>query len=80
MRTVLIPLRTHLRDALKKQKEEVGYNLAALRYIKRGCDAKRTAEFYGSFKGQGEGVADEEALREKLAGEGKKRKRVSVKV
>jgi U3 small nucleolar RNA-associated protein 12 len=79
MRTVLIPLRTHLREALQRQKEEVGYNLAALRYIKRGCDAERTAEFYGSFRGEGEAVADEEALRAKIS-EGKKRKRVSVKV
>ena len=46
MRTSLIPLRRHLRAALQKQKEVLGYNLAALQFMKRKVDADRTAEFY----------------------------------
>ncbi|OBZ76824.1 putative WD repeat-containing protein C3D6.12 [Grifola frondosa] len=72
MRTTLIPLRRHLREGLRKQKDTIGYNLAALRYIKRQNDAQRTAEFY-----EEEGM-DEEKIRARIA-EGKKRKRVSIK-
>lgn len=71
MRTALIPLRKNLRDGLRKQKDTMSYNLAALRYIKRQNDAQRTAEFF-------EEELDEEKVREKIA-EGKKRKRVSIK-
>ena len=71
MRTSLIPLRKHLRDALRKQKDTISYNLAALKYIKRQSDAKLTAEFF-------EEEMDEEKVRERIA-EGKKRKRVSIK-
>ena len=46
MRTSLIPLRRHLRAALQKQKDVLGYNLAALQFMKRKVDADRTAEFY----------------------------------
>ncbi|KAH9938569.1 WD40 repeat-like protein [Fomitopsis serialis] len=72
MRTALIPLRKHLRDSLRKQKDTIAYNLAALKYIKRQNDAQRIAEFY-----EEEGM-DEEKVRERIA-EGKKRKRVAIK-
>ena len=72
MRTTLIPLRKHLRDALRRQKDTIGYNLAALQYIRRQHDAQRTAQFY-----EEEGM-DEEKVRARIA-EGKKRKRVSVR-
>lgn len=71
MRTALIPLRKHLRDALRKQKDTISYNLAALKFIKRQSDAKLTAEFF-------EEELDEEKVRERIA-EGKKRKRVFIK-
>lgn len=71
MRTALIPLRKHLRDGLKRQKETIGYNLAALQYIRRRNDADRTAQFY-----EEEGL-NEEAIRTRIA-EGKKRKRVTL--
>ncbi|CAL1701388.1 unnamed protein product [Somion occarium] len=71
MRTALIPLRKHLRDALRKQKDTLTYNLAALRYIKRQSDAQLTAEFF-------EEEMDEDKIRERIA-EGKKRKRVNIK-
>jgi U3 small nucleolar RNA-associated protein 12 len=68
MRMTLIPLRTHLRAALRRQKEMMGYNLAALQYMKRRNEAERTAQFY-------EEDWDEEKVRARIA-EGKKRKRV----
>ncbi len=72
MRTALIPLRKHLRNALKKQKNTIGYNLAALQYIRRRNESERTAQFY-----EEEGM-DEEKVRARIA-EGRKRKRVNVK-
>ena len=71
MRTALMPLRKHLREALRKQKDTLSYNLAALRYIKRQSEAELTAEFF-------EEDMDEEKVKERIA-EGKKRKRVSIK-
>ncbi|KAI0375739.1 WD-repeat-containing protein [Pilatotrama ljubarskyi] len=73
MRTALIPLRRHLRAGLRRQKDTVAYNLAALRFIQRRTDARRTAEFYEEDE-----ELTEEKVREKIA-EGKKRKRVSIK-
>ena len=70
MRTTLIPLRKHLRDALRKRKETMGYNLAALQFIQRQNEAQRTAMFY-------EESFDEEKVKARIA-EGKKRKRVVV--
>ncbi|KAI0832523.1 WD-repeat-containing protein [Trametes gibbosa] len=77
MRTALIPLRRHLRDGLRRQKDALGYNLAALRFLQRQTDARRTAEFYEAEAGHAEDVS-EEAVRARIA-EGRKRKRVSIK-
>jgi U3 small nucleolar RNA-associated protein 12 len=71
MRTALIQLRRHLRLALQRQKGIIGYNLAALRYLRRRNDSERTAEFL-------EENMTEEIVRSKIA-EGRKRKRVTVK-
>lgn len=71
MRTALIPLRRHLREALQKQKHTISYNLAALKYIKRQSEAQQTAEFF-------EEELDEETIKQRIS-EGKKRKRVSIK-
>jgi U3 small nucleolar RNA-associated protein 12 len=71
MRAALIPLRRHLRAALCRQKETIGYNLAALQYIRRRNDMERTAQLFE------EGVEDVQARLQLI--EGKKRKRVSVK-
>ncbi|KIK99259.1 hypothetical protein PAXRUDRAFT_822951 [Paxillus rubicundulus Ve08.2h10] len=72
MRTTLIPMRIHLRNALRREKDTIGYNLAALQYIRRKNESERTAQFF-----EEEGF-DEERIREKIAA-GKKRKRVSIK-
>lgn len=71
MRTSLLPLRKHLRNALRRQKDVLGYNLAALQYIGRRHDAERIASFY-----EEEGM-DEEKVRARIA-ESKKRKRVQI--
>ncbi|KAJ7591170.1 hypothetical protein C8J56DRAFT_1136000 [Mycena floridula] len=71
MRTSLLPLRKHLRNALQRQKDIIGYNMAALHYISRRNEQDRSAQFY-------EDGLDEEQVRAKIA-EGKKRKRVSLK-
>ncbi|KDR83852.1 hypothetical protein GALMADRAFT_55599 [Galerina marginata CBS 339.88] len=72
MRTTLIPLRKHLRLALQKQKNVIGYNLAALQFIRRKNDSERTAQFYE------EEDMDEEKMKARIA-DGKKRKRVNLK-
>jgi len=72
MRTALIPLRKHLRSALRRHKDTIGYNLAALQYLRRRNEVERTAQFY-----EEEGL-DEETVRAKI-GEGRKRKRVTLK-
>lgn len=71
MRTSLLALRKHLRDALSQEKNRISYNLAALGYIKRQNDAERLAMFY-----EEEGM-DEEKIKARIA-EGKKRKRVQL--
>jgi U3 small nucleolar RNA-associated protein 12 len=71
MRTTFIPLRMHLRAALLRQKLTVNYNLAALQFIRRQSDARRTAQFYE------ETGIDEQKVLAKIA-EGKKRKRVNI--
>lgn len=38
-------VRSHLRKALKHQKDEMGYNLAAVRYIQSGITARKTKDF-----------------------------------
>ena len=74
MRTALIPLRRSLRDGLRRQKATIGYSRAALRFVQRQNDARRTAEFF-----EHDEALTEEQVREKIAEGGKKRKRVSIK-
>ena len=71
MRTTFIPLRTHLRAALLRQKSTISYNLAALQFIRRQSDAQRTAQFYEEVG------LDEQEIIAKIT-EGKKRKRVHI--
>ena len=71
MRTSLVTLRKHRRSALQSQKEVMGYNLAALQYLRRKDESNRTAQFH-------EEAIDEEAARARIT-EGKKRKRVNLK-
>lgn len=45
MRNMLDSVRGHLRAALSRQKDEMGFNLAAVRYIKGGVDARKSKNF-----------------------------------
>ncbi|KAG6378831.1 WD-repeat-containing protein [Boletus reticuloceps] len=72
MRTTLIQMRIHLRNTLRHEKDTVGYNLAALQYLRRKSEVERTAHFFEKED------FDETKVREKIS-EGKKRKRVSIK-
>ncbi|QRV72846.1 small nucleolar ribonucleoprotein complex subunit Dip2 [Ceratobasidium sp. AG-Ba] len=83
LRTTLLALRNHLRGALKTHKDEIGYNLAALRIIRRRDESNRVAEFYentiGNANGHGiQALPDEAAVRGLISTDGKKRKRVGV--
>ncbi|KAJ9098270.1 hypothetical protein QFC21_004599 [Naganishia friedmannii] len=73
MRKTLQEVRLHLRNALTKQKETLGYNMAALKYIKRLHDANKTASLFE------EELLDEEKVRARIEEGMKKRKRVAVK-
>ncbi|KAI9320448.1 WD40-repeat-containing domain protein [Dichotomocladium elegans] len=46
MRPMLDSIRYHLREALQRQKDLMGYNRAALGYLKRDWEARNTAEFF----------------------------------
>ncbi|KAI6152009.1 WD40-repeat-containing domain protein [Pisolithus tinctorius] len=71
MRTSLIPMRNHLRGALRQEKDIVGYNLAALQHMRQKHEAEGIAQFLEQNL--------EEDNAQGLAGEGKKRKRVSIR-
>jgi len=70
LRATLIPLRLHLRASLRRNQENIRYNLSALQYIKRKSEADKTTFYYE------EGLAEEE-VKAKIT-EGRKRKRVQV--
>lgn len=72
MRPTIISLRTYLKSALRRQRETVGYNLAALKFIQRQVEGEKTAEFWESEN------MDEEKVRARIAEGRPKRKRVVV--
>ncbi|SCV71583.1 BQ2448_3171 [Microbotryum intermedium] len=76
LRETMMSLRAHLRAALNRQKDMIGYNLAALKYLQRQHDANKTADF---FEKDVEGVLDEEKVREKIEMGLKKRKRATLR-
>ncbi|KAK9249245.1 WD40-repeat-containing domain protein [Lipomyces tetrasporus] len=45
MRPMLSSVRAHLREAIQRQKDELGYNIAGLKYIRREYDQGHTKEF-----------------------------------
>lgn len=45
MRQMLDDVRNHLRAALEHQKDEMGFNLAALRFVKMGVEERKTRNF-----------------------------------
>lgn len=73
MRTPLISLRSHLREALNQQRKTIGFNLAALKFVRTRWEGEKIVGLL-----EGEGGWDEEKVRKKIE-EGKgKRKRVKA--
>jgi len=73
MRARIVSLRTHVRTALDRQRGRMGYNLAALRFLKGRWESEKTA---GLLE---EENFDEEAVKKRLAEGRAKRKRVDVR-
>nr|XP_018261192.1 U3 small nucleolar RNA-associated protein 12 [Kwoniella dejecticola CBS 10117]OBR83350.1 U3 small nucleolar RNA-associated protein 12 [Kwoniella dejecticola CBS 10117] len=73
MRTPLLTLRNHLRESLEKEREIMGYNLAALKFLKSRWESERTAGLYE------EENMNEEAVKRRLEEGRGKRKRVEVR-
>lgn len=73
MRTPLLTLRHHLRDALAQQRDVMGYNLAALKFLKGRWESERVAGLYEQED------LDEEAVRKRLEEGRGKRKRIEVR-
>lgn len=46
MRPMLDSIRYHLREGLQRQKDIMGFNRAALGYLRRDWEARNTAEFF----------------------------------
>jgi len=69
MRTMLDAIRGHLRGALQRQKDEMGFNLAALRFVGNQVREKGTKDY-----------VDEEAWEEEAKGDKGRKKRVFVNV
>ncbi|KAE8220668.1 hypothetical protein CF319_g5839 [Tilletia indica] len=79
MRTTLINLRIHLQTALGRQRDTMGFNLAALRHSRGVWVSERTAEMYESGSGGGIGLdMDEDAVREKIESGGRRKRKVAI--
>lgn len=74
MRTRLLTLRDHVRGALARQRQTIGYNIAALKFLKARWESDKMAGMLV------DDTLDEDKVREKLAAGRAKRKRVGVAV
>ena len=62
-----------------RQRAQIGYNLAALKYIKRQEDDARTADFYERNEGQTWTEDEIQAVKDRIQnGESRKRKRIGI--
>lgn len=62
-----------------QQRSQIGYNLAALKYIKRQEEDARTADFYERNEGQTWAEDEIQAVKDRIQnGESRKRKRVGI--
>ncbi|KAG8825261.1 hypothetical protein FRC17_008781 [Serendipita sp. 399] len=66
LKPLLLSLRGHLRLALSRQKAQIGYNLAALKYLKRQEEDARTAEFHERGERQQWTEDEVRSMREKI--------------
>ncbi|KAK9234399.1 hypothetical protein V1525DRAFT_435654 [Lipomyces kononenkoae] len=63
MRPMLSSVREHLRSAIDRQKDELGYNIAGLKYIRRAYDEEHTKEFLDE---QEQSKEDEKGLKKRV--------------
>jgi U3 small nucleolar RNA-associated protein 12 len=63
-----------------RQRAQIGYNLAALKYIKRQEEDARTADFYEHNEREAWAEDEIHAVKKRIqSGESRKRKRVGIK-
>ncbi|EST06247.1 Small-subunit processome, Utp12 [Kalmanozyma brasiliensis GHG001] len=74
MRPTLLDLKSHLRQALARQKATIGFNLAALKFIKAQHVAQKTSEVY-----EREGLdVDEDKVRQKVEANAARKRKLRV--
>lgn len=74
MRPTLLDLKSHVRQALARQKATIGFNLAALKFIKAQYVAQKTNEIY-----EREGLdVDEETVRAKIEANAARKRKIRV--
>ncbi|PWN52274.1 WD40 repeat-like protein [Violaceomyces palustris] len=74
MRTTLVSLRGHLRSALERQKTTLGFNLAALKFIRSQHVSMKTTELYEKH-----GLdMDEETVRQKIEAGTRRKRKIAV--
>ncbi|CBQ70558.1 related to DIP2-Dom34p-interacting protein [Sporisorium reilianum SRZ2] len=74
MRPTLLELKAHLRRALARQKATIGFNLAALKFIRAQHVAQKTAEIY-----ERQGLdADEETVRARIEANAARKRKIRV--
>lgn len=74
MRPTLLDLKSHLRQALARQKATIGFNLAALKFIKAQHVAQKTSEIY-----EREGLdIDEDQVRQKIDANAARKRKLRV--
>ncbi|GAC97102.1 hypothetical protein PHSY_004686 [Pseudozyma hubeiensis SY62] len=74
MRPTLLDLKSHLKQALARQKATIGFNLAALKFIKAQHVAAKTSEIY---ERQGLDV-DEDDVRRKIEANAARKRKIRV--
>ncbi|PKI83206.1 beta transducin [Malassezia vespertilionis] len=78
MRTTLMRLRTHLRDVLAKQKTMLGFNLAAMRYLKQQQLERRTTELLERPDTNLEDI-DEQTIRAQIESKAQRKRKLQVR-
>ena len=74
MRPTLLDLKSHLRQALARQKATIGFNLAALKFIKAQHVAQKTSEIY-----EREGLdVDEDTVKAKIEANAARKRKLRV--
>ena len=78
MRTTLVHLRSHVKDVLGKQKTQIGFNLAALRYLQQQHIARRTTELFDKPEVSLDEL-DEASVRQRIEEQAKRKRKLVVR-